>query len=97
VGSGLKILRAHRAEVLACLARHRAARPRVFGSVLREDERADSDVDLLVALPRDMSSFEVAQLGIELEALLGRRVDLVVEDELHPRLRERILAEARPL
>jgi uncharacterized protein len=82
---------------LACLARHHAGNPRVFGSVARGEEGPDSDVDLLVTLPRESFSFEVVRLGLELEALLHRRVDLVTEDELHPALRERVLAEARSL
>ena len=97
MGRAMEDLRRHKEAVLACLARHRAGNPRVFGSVARGDEGPDSDVDLLVTLPREASSFEVVRLGLELEALLQRRVDLVVEDELHPALRERVLAEARSL
>ena len=87
----------HKDALLTCLARHRATNPRVFGSVVRGEEGPESDVDLLVNLPRDVSSFEVVRLGLELESLLHRRVDLVVEDELHPALRARVLAEARAL
>ncbi|ATE62132.1 nucleotidyltransferase family protein [Thauera sinica] len=97
MGRLLDELIARREEVLACLARHRASNPRVFGSVARGEEGADSDIDLLVELPGDVSSFEVVRLNQELDDVLAHRVDLVVEDELHPALRVRVLAEARAL
>ena len=97
MGRAMEDLQRSKEAVLACLARHCAANLRVFGSVARGEEGPDSDVDLLVTLPREVSSFEVVRLGLELEALLNRRVDLVVEDELHPGLRARVLAEARAL
>jgi len=97
MGRLLDELIARREEVLACLARHRAANPRVFGSVARGEEAEGSDVDLLVQMPGDVSSFEVVCLNEALADLLARRIDLVLEDELHPALRSRVLAEARTL
>ncbi|NMG66008.1 hypothetical protein GPA19_13735 [Azoarcus indigens] len=97
MGRLLDELIARREEVLACLARHRAANPRVFGSVARGEEAEGSDVDLLVQMPGDVSSFEVVRLNEALADLLARRIDLVLEDELHPALRSRVLAEARAL
>ncbi|HWK90008.1 MAG TPA: nucleotidyltransferase family protein [Longimicrobium sp.] len=52
----------------------------VFGSVLRDDFRPDSDIDLLVSFPSyeaTPSLFEHVDMQDELEAILGRRVDLV--------------------
>lgn len=51
----------------------------LFGSVLREDFRPDSDVDVLVTLSEDAghSLFDLVHMGKELEAILGRDVDIV--------------------
>jgi len=71
----------------------------LFGSMLREDHRPDSDVDLLVSFaPAARVTFlSLARMQRELEALLGRKVDLVPKDGLKPIIREHILATARVL
>lgn len=69
----------------------------VFGSSLRADFGPDSDIDLLVQFEPDrVVGFGIFDLERELsEAFGGRRVDLVPRKYLHPRLRDRVLAEAR--
>jgi predicted nucleotidyltransferase len=57
----------------------------VFGSTARGEARPYSDVDVLVEFSAPVG-FEVADLAIELEALLGRRVDLLTRGALPPRL-----------
>jgi uncharacterized protein len=71
----------------------------LFGSALRGDFRADSDVDLLVSFDDDMHvSYEsYVDLQAELERLIGRRVDLVPKAALKAILRPRILRSARVL
>ena len=70
----------------------------VFGSVARGDQSSDSDVDLLYELhPGARLGWEIADLADELSALWGRPVDLVARVAVHPRLRERVLGEARPV
>ena len=51
----------------------------VFGSVLRDDFREDSDIDVLVTFADDVryTLFDLAHMGDELEAILGRSVDLI--------------------
>ncbi len=51
----------------------------LFGSALREDFRPDSDVDLLISFAPDArwSLFDLVSMQRELEAILGRKVDLV--------------------
>ena len=70
---------------------------RVFGSVARGDDDAESDIDLLVAIPSTYSWFSRIGLQLDLSDLLGVSVDLGSESELHPRIKDRVLAEARPL
>ena len=72
-----------------------ATRLRVFGSVARGEETADSDVDFLVELPRGYDLFSQRMpLTQKLSDLLNRRVELIPEHELNPHMRKKILAEA---
>jgi hypothetical protein len=64
----------------------------VFGSLARGDAGPDSDVDLLVEFERPLGLL-VADAAAEIEAALGRRVDLVSEKWLRPRLRAAIAGE----
>ena len=86
-----------RAAVLRLAAQHGARDVRVFGSVARGEAGADSDLDLLVDFEPGRSLLDQVALSQELEALLGRRVDVVTEQGLYWLLRRRILGEARPL
>ena len=54
----------------------------LFGSVLRDDFRPDSDIDVLVSFSPEAhwSLFDLAAMEEELEALLGRRVDLLTRE-----------------
>lgn len=90
-------LAVQRDRILA-LARARGATGlRVFGSVARGVDREGSDIDLLVDMPKGTSLLSIVGLQLELQDALGVKVDLCTERELHPALRERILAEARVL
>ena len=86
-----------RAEILRAAARHGAHNVRMIGSVARGDARPDSDLDLLVELERGRSLLDHAALMVELEGLLGCKVDVATEQGLRPRVRDRVLAEAVPL
>lgn len=90
-------LATHRAEVLGIAAARGARHVRVFGSVVKGQDRDGSDLDLLVDLPPGTSLLHIVGLQFDIEDALGVRVDLCTERELHPALKERILAEARPL
>jgi uncharacterized protein len=83
--------------VLAIAARHGASNVRLFGSVLRHEERPDSDVDLLVDLEEGRGFRDYLAMVEELESVLGRRVDVITERGLSPHFRPYIEAEARPL
>lgn len=92
-----EVLSSQRLQVLALAANRGASAVRVFGSVARGVDREDSDVDLLVDLPTGTSLLTLVGLQLDIEAALGVKVDLCTEAELHPALRDRILAEACPL
>lgn len=86
-----------RREILQIAARCGARNVRIFGSVARDEVGSDSDVDVLVDLEPGRSLFDLGGLLMELQDLLGCRVDVVTEKGLRPRIRERVLREAVPL
>jgi len=89
---------ANRREAVAAIAaRHGASNLRLFGSVVRGDERADSDVDLLIDMDPDRGWSDYLRLAEELERFIGRRIDLVIARSLSPHFRPFIEAEAQPL
>ncbi len=69
---------------------------RLFGSILRDDFGPDSDVDVLVefAPGRAPGWIGFARIALELEAILGRAVDLRTPADLSDTVRRRVLAEA---
>lgn len=70
----------------------------LFGSMASGSGCDDSDIDLLYVLKPDATlGFGIENLNHELEVLFGRRVDLVARGALHPRMRERVLAQAKVL
>lgn len=92
---GIKeVIGAKRDEVLQLASARGARKVRVFGSVARGDAGAESDVDFLVDLDDERTLFDLGHLLLDLEELLGRKVDLVLEEALHPYIRKRVLREA---
>lgn len=90
-------LHALRDEVVARAAARGATNVRVFGSVARGEERATSDVDLLVDLAPGTGLLQLLTLREELADLLGAPVDVVPADSLKPRMAEAVLVDVRPL
>jgi len=88
------LLESKRAEILGTAAKYGARNVRVFGSVARGESDEKSDVDFLVELERGTTLLDHAGLVIELQTLLGRRVDVVTEKGLRPWIRERVISEA---
>jgi hypothetical protein len=77
--------------------RHGIRRLSLFGSVLKGEDRPDSDVDLLVEFQPEArpSLFDIAQIEIDLSSLLGgRRVDVRTPQDLSRHFRDEVLREA---
>jgi len=75
------------------LRNYAVLRAGLFGSVVRGTLGPESDIDVLVEMPKGASLLDLAGLGLELEQALGRKVDVLTYRSLHPQLRDRILAE----
>ena len=90
-------LAANREKLLSIAAARGASNLRVFGSVVRGSDAEGSDLDLLVDIAPGTSLLGYVGLQLDIQDALGIHVDLCTEEELHPSLRERILAEARPV
>jgi predicted nucleotidyltransferase len=90
-------LREKRQQILALAEKYGARNVRIFGSVARGEARPDSAVDFLVEMEPGRSLFDLGGLLYELQSLLGVEVDVVTEQGLHHRIRERVLREAIPV
>jgi hypothetical protein len=91
------LLKEKREEILRIAARHGARNVRVFGSVARGEADVQSDIDLLVEFEPDRSLLDHAALWLELQELLGCKVDVVSEGGVKARIRDRVLREALPV
>ena len=69
----------------------------VFGSVARGEDTPDSDVDLLVRFGEPKSLLEIIKIENKLVETLGKKVDLVTEGFLHPRIKENALKDLKIL
>lgn len=83
-----------RREIVAAAAEHGARDVRIFGSVARGEDRADSDIDLVVTLDAGRTLLDLAELELRLEQLLGRKVDVITERSIRPPVRAEVLRDA---
>jgi predicted nucleotidyltransferase len=92
-----KLLKEKREDILRVAAKYGAHHVRLFGSVARGEADELSDIDFLVDMEPGRSLLDLGGLQVELEALLGCRVDVVTEKGLKMRIKGRVLAEAVPV
>ena len=90
-------LMSKRAQILKIAAKRGAKRIRLFGSAARGDSGPGSDVDFLVEFEPGRSLLDQGGLLMDLQELLGCKVDVVSEGGLRARYRERVLREVVPL
>lgn len=91
------LLKETKVDMLRAAARHGARNVRIFGSVVRGQADAESDMDILVDLEPGRTLFDLGGLWWELNELLLAKVDVVMEKGLKRRIKERVLKEAVPL
>lgn len=87
-------IRERREEILRVVMAHGAMQVRLIGSVARSEARPDSDVDLLVKWREGTSLLDQAALKLEIENLLGRRVDIASDGWVKPSIRESVYRDA---
>jgi hypothetical protein len=92
-----ELLQGKRQAIFSLGAKHGARNIRLFGSAARGEAGPESDVDLLVDMEGGRSFLDLVAFWLDVEELLGRRVDVITDGGLSPHLRERIYAEAIPL
>ncbi|AFZ43369.1 DNA polymerase beta domain protein region [Halothece sp. PCC 7418] len=94
----IDLLQEKRDEIIKIASKHGAFNVRVFGSVVRQEETKNSDIDFLIDYDRAKTSpWFPGGLLMDLEELLGCKVDIVTEQGLSPFIREQVLAEAKRL
>lgn len=92
-----ELLARNRLQILRIVASHRATQPRVFGSVLHGLDTGQSDLDLLVDPLPGATLLDLGGIQIDLEELLGIRVDVLTPGDLPAKFRQQVLQEAKPL
>ena len=83
--------------ILALAESYGAKNVRIFGSAARGDFDQNSDIDFLVDMEKGRSLFDMGGLLMELQKLLGCKVDIVTPKGLRPRIRDAVLKEAMTL
>ncbi len=89
-----ELLQSKRDDILRIASHYGAYNVRIFGSVARGEADEQSDIDFLVNMEPGRSLFDMGGLLADLEDLLGCNVDVVTEDGLRDRIRNRVLKEA---
>jgi predicted nucleotidyltransferase len=90
----LGVLGTVKPELAACF---RARELGLFGFVARAEDASHSDIDLLVDFAEGADLLDLVGLGLYLEELLGRKVDVVPRHALRPELRDAVLREIVPV
>lgn len=80
-------------RIIPLLKRKGVVKAALFGSYARGEHKKSSDIDILIKFRKGKSLFDLARLEIELENKLGKKVDLLTYDSIHPLLKERIKKE----
>lgn len=92
-----KILEILHEQIPLLAERYGVEKLEVFGSYVRDEQRSDSDLDILVTFKKAPSLLTFIAIENYLSDLLGVRVDLVMKDSLKPKIGEHILREAIPV
>lgn len=80
-------------KIRPTLKKYKVKKAGIFGSVVRGEARQDSDIDILVEIDERMSLLDFVGLKLELENILGRKVDLGEFSTIKPIIKEQVLKE----
>jgi len=90
----LQELNNYKGRILSVAAQFGAKNVRVFGSVAREEDDPNSDIDFLVEMEAGKTIFDRIGLKSELRKLLGKKVDVISDKAIKGRIKENILRDA---
>ncbi len=90
-------LQQHRLRIREIALSHRVSSVRVFGSVLRGEDSANSDLDLLVEPTARTTLMDIGAIQFELKNLLGIEVDVLTPNGLPASFRDQVLRDAVPV
>ena len=82
-------------KIIPILESYEVKRAAIFGSYVKGEQTKDSDIDILVEFKGEKSLLDLAGLKIQLEETLGKRVDVLTYNSLHPLLKDKILQEQK--
>lgn len=80
-------------KILPILKQAGVKKSSLFGSYVRGEAKEDSDIDILIEPPKKMSLFDLAGLKLDLEEVLGKEVDIITYNSIHPLLKGYILKD----
>lgn len=92
-----EVLSQHREAIRSLVREAGTFNPRIFGSIVRGEDRENSDLDILVDVQSKSSLFDLGRLEELICKETGLSVNVLVPSELPPKFRERVLSEATPL
>jgi len=84
-------------KALPILRRANVTKAALFGSQVRGDNTTESDIDMLVDVPRGTTLFDLVGIQQDLEDILKKKVDLVTYNSIHPELKDSILNNQYPI
>ena len=84
-------------KIIPILKRQGVLNAAIFGSFARGEETKNSDLDLLVKIPKNKTFLDMADLKVELEDQLGRDVDLVEYDAIRPLIKDQVLRDKKEI
>jgi uncharacterized protein len=87
----------HADRVREILARFGMGNPKVFGSAARGEDKDGSDLDLLVEAPSGTTFYDLARVELELEDILGCKVEVLTKASLAPDVAENAEADLAPV
>ena len=82
-------------KIVSILKRQGVTKAALFGSFARGDTKKRSDVDILIKFRGEKSLLDLVRLQFELEKKIGKKVDILTYDSIHPLLRDIILKEQK--
>ena len=86
-----------RQQILDLANRYKVKNIKVFGSVAKEEDGPNSDIDFLVDCTEDCSLFDLIALKDDLQQIFHRKIDLVTPDSIHWTIRNRVMGEAQDI